>query len=117
MYRMTILYGTPTDPEHFRRYYYDTHIPIAQKMQGLTGWNLSWVDHDPQSPSPCFLIAELYAADRAAMDAILASPEGRAASADLANFVTGTVEFLPGAEEQVELGDAVVDTVDTGAQA
>lgn len=105
MYRMTILYGTPTDPEQFRRYYADTHIPIARKMHGLTGWNLSWVDSDPQAPSRYILIAELYATDRAAMDAILASPEGQAASADLANFVTGTVEFLPGAEEQVELGD------------
>lgn len=37
------------------------------------------------------------------MNAILASPEGKAASADLDNFVTG-VEFLAGAEEQVDLG-------------
>lgn len=36
MYRMTILYGTPTDPEAFRRYYYDTHIPIARRMKGLS---------------------------------------------------------------------------------
>jgi uncharacterized protein (TIGR02118 family) len=104
MYRMTILYGTPNDPAEFRRYYYDTHIPIARRMKGLTGWNLSWIDNDPAAPSKYLLVAELYAESADAMSAILASPEGQAASADLANFVTGTVEFLPGAEEQVALG-------------
>ena len=37
MYRMTILYGMPEDPEHFRTYHRDTHIPLARRMQGLTG--------------------------------------------------------------------------------
>lgn len=104
MYRMTILYGTPHDPAEFRRYYYQSHIPIARKMKGLTGWNLSWIDSDPDAPSDYLLIAELYAESAEAMTAILASPEGKAASADLDNFVTGTVTFLAGPEEQVELG-------------
>lgn len=100
MHRMTILYGAPTDPERFRRYYYDSHIPIASRMRGLTSWNLSWID-DPSSPY--LLVAELYSESAEAMDAILASPEGVAASADLDNFVTGGVMFLRGDEEQVEL--------------
>lgn len=100
MHRMTILYGMPEDPERFRRYYYDIHIPIAKRMKGLTGWNLSWVD-DPASKY--LLVAELYAESADAMDTILASPEGVAASADLDNFVTGGVAFLRGAEEQVAL--------------
>ena len=103
MYRMTIIYGRPTDTEEFRRYYYDSHIPIAKKMRGLTGWNLSWVDSGPDEPSPYVLVAELYTETRAEMDAVLASPEGRAAAADLDNFVTGGVQFLPGPEEQVSL--------------
>lgn len=100
---MTILYGVDDDPTAFRRYYYDTHIPIAAKMRGLTGWNLSWVDRDATSPGAYQLVAELYAPSADALDAILSSPEGVAASADLANFVTGTVEFLRGDEEQVAL--------------
>ncbi|GAA5133332.1 EthD family reductase [Pseudonocardia adelaidensis] len=97
MYRMTILYGTPTDPEAFRRYYTETHVPLARKMQGLTGWNLQWTDGNPD----WILVAELYAEDKSAMDAVLASPEGVAASKDLDNFVTGGVVFLTGEEEQV----------------
>jgi uncharacterized protein (TIGR02118 family) len=103
MYRMTILYGPPTDHEEFRRYYYETHIPIASKMKDLTGWNLSWIEQDADRPSPYVLVAELYAESAAAMDAILASPEGVAAREDLANFVTGSVEFLSGEEEPVPL--------------
>jgi uncharacterized protein (TIGR02118 family) len=95
---MTILYGTPTDPAAFRAYYTDVHVPIAREMRGLTGWNLQWLDHPDW-----ILVAELYAEDQAAMDAILASPQGRAASADLENFVTGGVTFLTGEVEQVAL--------------
>src|SRR3954453_1807408 len=101
MYRMTILYGQQQDSDHFRRYYYETHIPLARKMKGLTGWNLSWIEQSQQEPAECVLIAELYAESADAMNAILSSPEGVAAREDLANFVTGTVEFLSGEEERV----------------
>lgn len=99
MYRMTILYGQPSDAAAFREHYYTTHIPIARRMQGLTGWNLSWL----APGSSYLLIAELYAESAESMKRILDSPEGLAASADLENFATGTVEFLEGPEEQVEL--------------
>lgn len=107
MYRLTILYGMPQDPEGFRRYYYDTHIPLAQKMKGLTGWNLSWTEPGPDGVARYVLIAELYAPDREALEAVLASPEGQAANADLTNFVTDSVDFVFGAEEQVPLEEKV----------
>ncbi|HEY9289775.1 MAG TPA: EthD family reductase [Microlunatus sp.] len=100
---MTILYGTPEDPNGFRDYYYRQHIPLAAKMSGLTGWNLSWIDQDSAEPSPYILIAELYTRTREAMDEMLASPAGAAARADLDNFVTGSVAFLRGYEEEVEI--------------
>lgn len=102
MYRLSALYGRPTDPEAFDRYYRDVHLPIASRMRGLTGWNLTWCS--TAEDSPYHLIADLYAEDEAAMDRILASPEGRAARDDLDNFVTGGVVFVRGYEEQVPLG-------------
>ena len=99
MHRMTILYGQPTDAAAFRDYYYASHIPIARRMKGLTGWNLSWL----APGSTYILIAEIYAESAESMKQILDSPEGLEARADLKNFVTGTVEFLEGPEEQVEL--------------
>lgn len=103
MYRLTILYGKPDDMAAFRTYYEDVHIPIARRMSGLTGWNLSWIDEDPDEPDRFCLVAELYAPSKEAMDVILASPEGQAASADLDNFVTGGVVFLGGEEVEVRL--------------
>lgn len=99
MYRMTILYGMPTDPEHFRSYYLDHHVPLARRMRGLTGWNLSWIEDSDDY----ILVAELYAASRAALEAVLASGEGIAAREDLVNFVTGGVTFLMGGEDEVAL--------------
>ena len=111
MYRMTILYGQPEPTagdavtsqaaiDDFSRYYQEVHVPIAGRMVGLTGWNLSWID---TTDSPYILIAQLYAESAEAMEAILASPEGKAASADLRNFVTGSVLFLTGEESEVAL--------------
>lgn len=104
MHRLTILYGAPTDPAHFRRYYEETHIPIARGMQGLSAWNLSWIEPGADGATPWILVAELYAESSAAMDAVLASPDGQAATSDLANFVTGTALFLRGDEVPVTLG-------------
>lgn len=46
------------------------------------------------SPSSWYFIADLYAESREAFDKILASPEGEAAVADLANFATGGATFI-----------------------
>lgn len=105
MFRLSVLYGRPTDPEAFDRYYREVHIPIASRMRGLTAWRLTWFRSqagDLELP-PIHLIADLYAEDEAAMDAILASPEGIAAREDLVNFVTGGATFVSGYEEEVPL--------------
>jgi len=102
MYRLTILYGTPEDPEAFERYYREVHLPIASQMEGLTGWNLHWTSEQTGDVAPgIHLVVDLLAEDKASMDAILASEAGRAASADVPNFATGGVTFLSGDEERV----------------
>lgn len=104
MYKVTVLYGTPSDPAAFDEYYRNVHIPIARQMRGLTGWTLTWVgDQKGDVAPPIYLIAELYAEDRDAMTKILDSPEGRAASDDVVRFATGGATFLYGDEEQVEI--------------
>ncbi len=100
MYKATILYGHPKDPQHFDSYYDSVHIPIARKMRGLTGWTITKVDPG-EGPSPYYLIAELYAPSRDALLAIFDSPEGRASTADLENFATGGVTFLYGEVQTV----------------
>lgn len=97
MYKATVLYGHPDDPAEFDEYYEKTHLPIARKMRGLTGWTISRLDPRPDgTPPPYHLIAELYAPTREALLAVFASPEGQASNADLANFATGGSTFLFG---------------------
>lgn len=95
MCRFTVLYDHPTDPAEFDRYYHSVHIPIAKKMKGLKGWTLGKCQSAVagQSP-PYYMIVGLYADTRADLEAILASPEGKATIADVTHFATGGFTFM-----------------------
>jgi len=102
MGRLTVLYGHPSDPEAFDRYYRETHIPLARKMRGLKGWTIGKCEATERGQQPPFyMIVGLYAETRADLEAILASPEGEAAVADASNFATGGVEFMYDEEEVI----------------
>jgi len=102
VYRLTVLYGRPTDPDEFDRYYREVHLPIAEKMEGLTAWTLTWPTRQEGDELPAIhLVVDLYAESEAAIQAVLDSEAGQAASADVPNFATGGATFLHGVEEQV----------------
>jgi uncharacterized protein (TIGR02118 family) len=95
MIRLLVMYGHPKDPAAFDRYYREVHLPIARKIRGFTRWTVGKVAGTPDgSASPYYYFADLFAESREAMEAILASPEGRAAVADVPKFATGGVTFL-----------------------
>ena len=94
MVRLLVLYGQPKDPAAFDKYYQEVHIPLAKKMKGLKKWTIGKVLGAPNGPSPYYYVADLYAESRATMEAILATPEGQAAVADVPNYATGGVTFL-----------------------
>ncbi len=95
MVRLLVLYGHPNDPAAFDKYYAEVHVPIAKKMKGLRKWTVGKVLGTPDGkPSPYYYIADLYVESREAMEAILASPEGQAAVADVPNYATGGVSFV-----------------------
>ncbi len=95
MTRLTVLYGHPHDPAAFDRYYHEVHIPIAKRMKGLTGWTIGKCESaTPGEAPPYYMIVGLYAAMRADLEAILATPEGQATIADVPNFATGGFTFL-----------------------
>lgn len=95
MTRLTVLYGHPSDPAEFDRYYHEVHIPIARKMKGLKGWTIGNCESaTPGEKPPYYMIVGLYADSRADLEAILASPEGQATVADVPKFATGGVTFL-----------------------
>jgi uncharacterized protein (TIGR02118 family) len=95
MYRLTVLYGHPTDPAEFDRYYREVHIPIAKTMKGLKGWTIGKCEGVQRGQeAPYYMIVGLYTDTREDMEAILATPEGKATVDDVPNFATGGVTFL-----------------------
>ena len=95
MCRLTVLYGHPANPAEFDRYYHDVHIPIARRMKGLEGWTIGKCQSaTPGEQPPYYMIVGLYAATRADLEAILASPEGQATIADVPRFASGGFKFM-----------------------
>ena len=117
MYRLTVLYGHPQDPKAFDKYYFETHLPIARKMKGLKGWTIGKCEAvDSGEKPPYYMIVALFADTRADLEAIIASPEGQAAVADVPNFASGGCTFIYD-EEQVlisfELKSKTANSQDT----
>jgi uncharacterized protein (TIGR02118 family) len=95
MVKLTVLYGPPTDPAAFDTHYFGTHVAIVDALPGIVRNEVSRFSGSADgSASPYYLQAELYYESRDALDRALASVEGQAASADVANFATGTVTLL-----------------------
>ena len=95
MARLVVIYGRPEDPAAFDRYYFQTHVPIAKKVPGLRGYEVSEGPiGTPAGPAPHHLMAILTFDDLPAIAAAFASPEGQAAAADVRGFATGGVEMF-----------------------
>ena len=94
MTRLLVLYNTPTDTAAFDRYYRATHIPIANRIPGLRSYTINSGPVTALAGTAPYLVAELAFDSMADLNAALASPEGKAAADDLANFATGGATLL-----------------------
>lgn len=105
MFRITVHYHHPDDPETFLEHYRSTHAPLAAKLPGLRsyGWGRT-TTFDGSKPEH-FLVAVMEWDGRDECAAAFASPEGQAAQADMANFA--------GAGADVNFHE-VVDVAPTG---
>jgi len=100
MIKATVLYGHPTDPASFEKYYAETHIPIVSKAKGIAKAELTKMLPNPDGSAPAYYrMAELYFNSPSDMQQTMSSPEGQAMVADLANFATGGVTVITGIVE------------------
>jgi uncharacterized protein (TIGR02118 family) len=93
--RVLALYGHPTDPSAFDKYYVSTHVPLAKKLPGLRSYTVSSGNigaSDGKATS--YLVAELDFDSVADILSALGSPEGAAVAGDLNNFATGGVTLV-----------------------
>jgi uncharacterized protein (TIGR02118 family) len=85
---MVVLYRRPDLSEsEFQAYLRDVHGPMAEAIPNLLQYTQNFVAHDPTRERPGWAaIVELFWADRTIMESAWTSPEGKAATADLAEF-------------------------------
>lgn len=86
-HKVVVLYPAQPDPEAFKKYYVETHIPLVRKMPGLIALRYSFDvrSRDPNG-SPYAAVFEADFKDAEALGAAMGSPEGQAVGADVANF-------------------------------
>ncbi len=94
MHVLTVCYGHPADPAAFDAYYTSTHVPLAEKIPGMTSFTYRHCSSLDNSQPPYYLLAELSFPSQEALGAGLSSPEGAAAAADVPNFATGGVTMF-----------------------
>lgn len=103
MFRISVCYGQPPDPEAFDSYYNDTHTPLTLKIPGLA----SFTTGKPRSlmpgrQAPYYMVASLNFDSAEDLKVALKSPEMAAASADVANFASGRVTLY--STEEIDRG-------------
>ena len=94
MYTLMVIYGRPADPDAFRTYYRDTHLPLARKLPGARTIRHTVEVAAAGGDSPFIAVFEADFDSQDALFAALESPEGADAQADVANFATGAVHVL-----------------------
>lgn len=85
---MIVFYGWPENEAAFEEYYERIHVPLCKAIPGLTGIRHAFRPERVETDAPVFCVCELSFDDRAALDSGLASRQGEAAIADVANFTS-----------------------------
>lgn len=95
MARLFAIYQQPEDPAAFDSYYFEKHVPLAKTIPGLRGYEVTRGDvMGMGGKHGTYLIAVLQFDSMAAIGAAMASPQGQATAADLANFASGGVDVM-----------------------
>lgn len=86
MHKLMVLYPPPPDPEAFRRYYTETHLPLAAQLPGLRSYSYAFEPMVADGESPYFCIFEGEFDDAEAMRAAMSSEHGQKVAADVPNY-------------------------------
>lgn len=95
MARLFAIYQQPADPAAFDAHYFGFHVPLAKRIPGLRSYEVTRGDvMGLAGKHAVYLVAILSFDSMADLNAAVASPEGQAAAADLANFAGAGVDLL-----------------------
>jgi uncharacterized protein (TIGR02118 family) len=96
MIKLIALYRNPSDAAVFDKHYFDIHLPLVRKFPGLRKIEVTRVTGAPIGEAKFHLMAEMYFDSRDAMDAALASSEGKAVTRDIMSFAADVITVFHG---------------------
>lgn len=94
MYRMTVNYHHPADPDAFLTHYRTVHAPIAKRLENLVGYTYGACETPDGSRPDYFLTAVLDWPSKELALADLASPAAQEGMADFPNFAQAGVSMV-----------------------
>lgn len=95
MAKLFAVYQQPADTAAFDDYYFNTHAPLAKTLPGLRSYEVTQGDvMGTAGKHGAYLVAILEFDSMAAIEAAMASPQGQATAADLANFAGAGVDLM-----------------------
>jgi uncharacterized protein (TIGR02118 family) len=102
MAKLFAIYQQPKDPAAFDSYYFGKHVPLAKTIPGLKSYEVTRGDvMGMAGKHGVYLVAILEFESMAAIGAAMASPQGQATAADLANFASAGVDVMMGETQMV----------------
>jgi uncharacterized protein (TIGR02118 family) len=85
--KLLVFYTQPDDPDSWDLHYREQHMPLARAIPGAQRVETGRIVAEADGGDPLwYRVTEVVFADRAALDAGLASPEAQAATADYAKI-------------------------------
>jgi uncharacterized protein (TIGR02118 family) len=93
--KINVNFGPPADPDEFERYYVDVHAPLVRTIPGLRAYDYgrALTNFDGSRPE-VFWVATLVFDDVEAMHAAFATTEGQRVTADMPNYITGSMKSV-----------------------
>ena len=88
-HQISVCYGHPEDPTAFDEYYRSTHVPLARKVPGLSGFDWGVCSSLDGSEPQFYAVAHLRFDTQSDLQQALQSTEMRSAGIDVGNFATG----------------------------
>ena len=95
MAKLFAIYQQPKDPSAFDSYYFEKHVPLAKTIPGLRRYEVTRGDvMGMGGKHGVYLVAALEFDPMEAIASAMASPQGQATAADLANFAAAGVDVM-----------------------
>lgn len=97
MAKLFAVYQQPIDTAAFDDHYFNKHVLLAKLLPGLRSYEVTQGDvMGATGKHGAYLVASLEFDSMAAIQAAMASPQGQATAADLANFAGAGVDLMMG---------------------